>query len=414
MTTGVAGGSFLPGWWAAYAAMGAGEVALAILTVAAGNARVRCAADRLFAPAMVLQIVLLALAVRIQGLQPVSAMRAAFFPRAPLYAVVLAPLGVSVLAAAAVAVALRRSLGAVLVSTGEPGGEADLPEGAAELYGRVETLRADVTLFTCLVVGTLLALNLDASWAGGLTASVALFPAAAPGLLRFVYRRQLARYERREAGPDLVREARALAAPLGVRIDSVVVDDSPRGRAHCFIALAHGMLVVSRKLLEVTNAKEREFVIRRELAYIADDAGRSATRRWYAGAFLCPVAGIGGVALAVISDPNGNVFGLAMLGLVLLLILWLVLWLGVARDEAVHTRLRAAQAALAMTGDVESAVSAVQKYGERSADDLTDSSLFFTDPLPTMKQQTRALTAPPAEVMSRNANRDVGIPMDPW
>jgi hypothetical protein len=105
---------------------------------------------------------------------------------------------------------------------------------------------------------------------------------------------------------------------------------------------------------------------------------------------MCPALAVAGIVPAAVYDVGGFLGVLAYLGLFFLPPLWLGLWFGVARREAIDTHLRAAERALAATRDLQPAVSAARIGGDRLSND--PSGFAFLDPLPTVRQQVRALT----------------------
>jgi hypothetical protein len=247
----VPGGTSLPLLWTFYTAMGGLAAVLAALWFASSGTRVARAVSGTLSLSPMAQIGLLALAVRREGMGPAGAFRAEHLPDVGLYTVVLAPLVVTLLAVAAVALHAGAASGWLLPPGAVvfEGKMLDVPPEARRLYALREAARSNVGFFIAVALLTLLALDVHASWAAGALGTLATAAWLMPVLIGRVFQARLAAYERHEADPVLLRQARAASGSLGVPLEAALVDEGPEGHLRAFLQLHRGALTISRRLL---------------------------------------------------------------------------------------------------------------------------------------------------------------------
>jgi hypothetical protein len=414
------GGILLPTFWILYAALGALGAALAVLWFGVPNARWRCRLEAAFPLFILAQIGMLAVAVRREGMEFAAGLRAAHVPGVPLYTIVLAPLGLALLALVLVSVAARH----LVRRNGGPdeivvdGQKLDMPLEARRLYATRESLQTDLAFAVGVGFLTMLALDLDIYRSGWAMPTLAFVIWVFPALLKRAYRSRLAPYEFASADPEILRHARELAERLGVAVDAAVVDQGPHGHARVFLTLQGGVLTVSQKLIETTDLAEREFLLLRAAEYEADAAGRAVARGWYTAAVACLVSPFL-VLLPAVKFDIAPLIVIAGVGVAVLPLVGLWLWLGVARRLAVGAWTRAGNRTLAATRKLHPALSAVRKCGNQGDDPQAVNSIIF-NPLPTVRQQIRDLNREavrlglrPPDAPPKGMPAD-DIPMEPW
>jgi Zn-dependent protease with chaperone function len=298
-----------------------------------------------------------------------------------------------------------------------------VPEGVCRRYVRAQNARSRFTSGVCLILLTAFALGTN-----GATMEAAVYSCLAvfwllPPLLRFFFRAEFAAVEQVAAPQEVREQVRAVAAtradgaaPLSLPVDAVMVDASPNGLEFPFAAYKRGLVTLSRKLLDIMEPVERDFLVRREMEYEADRAGRMVGRRWYAAAYVLVAAPLALVVLMAALDTFPTFLPL-FLAIILLPLAGVAIFLFVARHYSVTACLRAGDRALAATRDVGAALSGVRKVGDLQTPPF-GLRLFFEAP-PTVKEQVRALeegavrlgvrppSVPPKGIPSSD------IPMDP-
>lgn len=385
-------GVFLPMFWAFYFVAGGVATLLALVCLTDTERLFQKVLAIIAGLLLCVQWGALALAVRREGMAPAQALRAAFLPSLPLYAVILAPLGLTLLGLVAVAtISSRKMARQPAPDTVEVNGEtyAVAPE-AARLYRKRALVHGALANLIATVLITLVVLDLNAGWVQDSVFALLVAAYLVPWLSDHVFLRRLRPYERLAADLELLSAVRAVAEPLGVTVHSAVVDASPQGRANVFLSLRGGRLTVSHRFLEDTNANERDFLLRRAVRYAAARDDAATARAWVITTVVCL-----GICAAVVIPPMNwwrtpfvAILGVVAMGVLPLVLL--LLWLGAKRRRAGRAWLLAGNEALADTHNAEAALAAVERYAG-PYDEPGSINIMLFDPLPAKDAQSEAL-----------------------